>query len=342
MKKLLNTLYVTTEGAYLRKDGETVAIEINGTVKARAPAHLLGQIVCFGQVAVSPQLLGFASEAGISVAWLGYSGKLLARIEGPQTGNVLLRRAQHEATKSGNALPVARAVVAAKVANQRSVLRRHLRDNPDAAGAEAVEDAQRRLFDSARHALNAADLDTLRGHEGEAANAYWSVFLHIIRNTDPIFAFQGRNRRPPRDAINAILSFLYALTALDARAACESHGLDSQMGFLHRDRPGRMSLALDLMEEMRAPLADRTCLSLVNRRQVSASSFRTEETGAVLLNDAGRKTVLEAYQTRKRSELRHGWLDERVALGLVPQIQAQLLARHLRGDIATYPAWVWS
>lgn len=197
MKKLLNTLYVTTEGAYLRKDGETVAIEIDGSVKARAPAHLLSQIVCFGQVAVSPQLLGFASEAGISVAWLGYSGKLLARIEGPQTGNVLLRRSQHEATKVENALPVARAVVAAKVANQRSVLRRHLRDNSDAAGAEAVDDAQRRLSDAARHALDAADLDSLRGHEGEAANAYWSVFPHIIRNTDPIFAFQGRNRRPP-------------------------------------------------------------------------------------------------------------------------------------------------
>ena len=342
MKKLLNTLYVTTEGAYLHKDGETVAVEIDGTVKARAPAHLLGQIVCFGRVAMSPSLMAFASEAGMSVAWLGYSGKMLARVEGPQTGNVLLRRAQHEATKATNALPVARSVVAAKVANQRSVLRRHLRDNPDSPGSEAVDAAQRRLSDAARHALGAPDLDTLRGYEGEGGQAYWSVFAHLIRNTDPVFAFDGRNRRPPRDATNALLSLLYALVALDFRAACESHGLDPQMGFLHRDRPGRMSLALDLMEEMRAPLADRICLSLINRRQISASNFRHEETGAVLLDDVGRRTVLEAYQARKRTELRHAWLDERVALGLIPQIQAQLLARHLRGDIDAYPAWIWS
>ena len=229
-----------------------------------------------------------------------------------------------------------------KIANQRAVLRRHLRDNLDSEGAMAVDAAQRRLADAARHALDAADLDVLRGHEGEAGSAYWSVFSHLIRNADQVFAFKGRNRRPPRDAINAILSFLYVLTALDARAACESHGLDPQMGFLHRDRPGRMSLALDLMEELRAPLADRVCLNLVNRRQLSASSFRNEETGAVLLNDAGRKIVLEAYQARKCTELRHAWLDERIALGLVPQMQAQLLARHLRGDIDTYPAWIWS
>jgi len=291
---------------------------------------------------MSPALMAFASSAGISVAWLGWSGKLLARVEGPQTGNVLLRRAQHEATKAANALPVARAVVAAKVANQRAVLRRHLRDNADRPGAEAVDAAQRRLADAARYALTAPDLDTLRGHEGEAGQAYWSVFAHLIRNDDPAFTFGGRNRRPPRDAVNAILSFLYALLALDFRAACESHGLDPQMGFLHRDRPGRHSLALDLMEEMRGPLADRLCLNLINRRQISANSFRHEETGAVLLDEAARRTVLETYQTRKRTELRHAWLDERVALGLVPQIQAQLLARHLRGDIDAYPAWIWS
>lgn len=342
MKKLLNTLYVTTEGAYLRKDGETIAVEIDGTVRARAPAHLLGQIVCFGQVAVSPTLMGFASEAGISVAWLGYSGKLMARIEGPQTGNVLLRRAQHEATKATNALPVARAVVAAKIANQRAVLRRHLRDYPDTSGGDVVDEAQRRLLDAARLALGADDLDILRGYEGEAGRAYWSAFPNLIRNPEPVFTFTGRNRRPPRDAVNATLSFLYALSALDTRAACESHGLDPQMGFLHRDRPGRMSLALDLMEEMRAPLADRVCLSLINRRQLTSSNFRHEETGAVLLNDAGRKAVLESYQARKRTELRHPWLDERIALGLVPQVQAQLLARHLRGDIEAYPAWIWS
>lgn len=342
MKKLLNTLYVTSEGAYLRKDGETIAVEIDGATRARAPAHLLGQIVCFGQVAVSPALMGFAAESGITISFLGYSGKLLARVEGPQTGNVLLRRAQHEATKEAAALPVARSVVAAKIANQRAVLRRHLRDYPDASGAAQIDACQRRLSDAARHALTAPDLDTLRGQEGEAGHAYWSAFAHLIRNSDPAFAFCGRNRRPPRDAVNAVLSFLYVLVSLDARAACESHGLDPQMGFLHRDRPGRMSLALDLMEELRASLADRVCLSLINRRQLAPSVFRSEETGAVLLNDAGRSTVLKAYQERKRAELRHAWLDERIALGLVPQVQAQLLARHLRGDIDIYPSWIWS
>lgn len=342
MKKLLNTLYVTSEGAYLRKDGETVAVEIDGATRTRAPAHLLGQIVCFGQVAVSPALMGFAAEAGITMSFLGYSGKLLGRVEGPQTGNVLLRRAQHEATKAQAALPIARAIVAAKIANQRSVLRRHQRDYPDAPGEAHIDTSQRRLSDAARHALAAPDLDTLRGQEGEAGHAYWTAFPYLIRNPDPTFAFDGRNRRPPRDAVNAVLSFLYVLTSLDARAACECHGLDPQMGFLHRDRPGRMSLALDLMEELRAPLADRVCLSLINRRQLASSDFRAEETGAVLLNDSGRETVLKAYQERKRSELQHAWLDARIALGLVPQVQAQLLARHLRGDINIYPAWIWS
>ena len=343
MKKLLNTLYVTTEGAYLRKDGETVAVEIDGVPRTRLPAHLLGQIVMFGETAMSRDLMAHAAETGTSVAWLTYAGKLAGRLEGPQTGNVLLRRAQHEATKDGAAaLPVARAVVAAKVANQRALLRRHLRDYSGAPGGEAVEEAQRRLSDAARHALAAPDLDALRGQEGEAAQAYWSVFPHLVRSDDPAFAFAGRNRRPPRDPVNAVLSFLYALAALDARAACEAHGLDPQMGFLHRDRPGRMSLALDLMEEVRAPLCDRVALSLVNRRQLRPAHLERQETGAVLLTDEGRKLVLTEWQARKRAELRHPWLDERLPLGLVLMVQAQLLARHLRGDVTGYVGWLWS
>lgn len=342
MKRLLNTLYVATEGARLRKDGETIAVEIDGRVAKRSPAHLLGQIVLFGETSASPDAMHFAAASGISMAWLGYSGKLMARIEGPQSGNVLLRRAQHRATADPMvALPTARAVVAAKVANQRAVLRRHLRDYPDSPGADSVDAAQRRLGDAARLALAAPDLDALRGQEGEAAHAYWSVFAHLVRVDDPAFAFGGRNRRPPRDAVNAVLSFLYALLALDTRAACEAHGLDPQMGFLHRDRPGRMSLALDLMEELRAPLADRVALSLINRRQLSGRDFDRQETGAVLLTEDGRRTVLQAFHDRKRTELRHAWLDERVPLGLVAQIQAQLLARSLRGDLDGYPAWIW-
>lgn len=343
MKRLLNTLYVATEGAHLRKSGETVVVEIDGRVAKRTPAHLLGQIVLFSGASASPDAMHFAARSGISMTWLGYSGKLMARIEGPQSGNVLLRRAQHYATDDPvAALPVAQAVVAAKVANQRAILRRHLRDYPDSPGAESVEAAQRRLADAARLALSAPDLDALRGQEGEAAHAYWSVFAHLIRSGDLAMTFAGRNRRPPRDAMNAVLSFLYALVAIDARAGCEAHGLDPQMGFLHRDRPGRMSLALDLMEELRAPLADRVALTLVNRRQLSSRHFERQETGAVLLTEPGRKTVLQAYHDRKRVQLRHAWLNERLALGLVPQVQAQLLARHLRKDIDGYPAWIWS
>lgn len=341
-KCLLNTLYVTTEGAYLRKDGETVAVEIDGAARARMPAHLLGQIVLFGETSLSRDLMAHAAESGISVAWLTYSGKLAGRLEGPQTGNVLLRRAQHRATDNGfAALPVARAVVAAKLANQRALLRRHLRDYPDGPGGEAIDAVQRRLMDGARHALSAPDLDILRGMEGEGAQAYWSAFPHLIRTDDPAFTFAGRNRRPPRDPINAVLSFLYALAALDARAACEAHGLDPQMGFLHRDRPGRVSLALDLIEEIRAPLCDRVALSLVNRRQLKPAHLRREETGTVLLTEEGRRLVLTEWQARKRTELRHPWLDERIPLGLVLQVQAQILARHLRGDVSDYVGWLW-
>lgn len=343
MKRMLNTLYVTTDGAHVHKDGETVAVDIGGTTRARMPVHLLGLIVCFGQVTVSPALMGFAAGSGVSLAFLSYGGRLLARVEGPQTGNVLLRRAQHRATADhGTALPVARAIVAVKTANQRAVLRRHLRDYPDARGHVEVDTAQRRLSDAARLALTAPDLDTLRGIEGDGAAAYWSAFPFLIRNEDPVFAFRGRNRRPPLDATNAILSFLYVLVALDARAACEAHGLDPQMGFLHRDRPGRMSLALDLMEEFRAPLADRVALSLINRRQLGVRDFEHQDTGAVLLNDTGRRTVIEAYQARKRVELRHAWFDETGPLGLFPQLQAQLLARHLRGETDAYPAFLWA
>lgn len=342
MKRLLNTLYVASEGACLRKDGETITVEIDGRIAKRTPVHLLAQIVLFGQTTASPDVLGFAAASGVSVAWLGWSGRMLARVEGPQSGNVLLRRAQHRATADPvAALPVARAIVAAKITNQRAVLRRHLRDYPEADGAATVDEAQLRLSATARRSLRATDLDTLRGEEGEAGRAYWSAFVHLIRSPDPGMGFAGRNRRPPLDPMNALLSFLYTLLAVDCRAACEAHGLDPQMGFLHRDRPGRMSLALDLMEELRAPLADRVALTLVNRRQITGRDFTRQDTGAVLLCEPARKTVLQAWHDRKRTELRHAFVDERMPLGMVGLLQAQLLARHLRGDLDGYPAFVW-
>lgn len=335
MKKLLNTLYVTSEGAWVHKDGANVVVSVEGTEKGRAPLHLLGAIICFGQVGMSPQLMRACADEGICVTFLGWSGRFLARVEGGISGNVLLRRAQHERT-ARDPLPVARAIVAAKIANQRGVIRRAIRDY---GRTEPLDLAERRLSDAARLALTAPDLDQLRGQEGEGANAYFGVFGGLIRSRE--IGFEGRSRRPPRDAANALLSFLYVLLTADCRSALESVGLDPQMGFLHRDRPGRPSLALDLMEEFRAPLADRLCLSLLNRRQLGPRDFRHEETGGVFLTEDARKTVLTAWQARKRAPLSHAFLGEKLPFGLFIPAQAQLLARHLRGELDGYPAFIW-
>ncbi len=336
MKKLLNTLYITSEGAWAHKDGANVVVDVDGAERGRAPLHLLGAIICFGQVGVSPQLMYACAEAGVCITYLGYSGRFLARVEGPISGNVLLRRAQHERTLK-DPLPIARSMVAAKTANQRAVIRRQMRDYGDETGNLGL--AERRLSDAARLSLNTSELEVLRGLEGEGANAYFGIFGQIIRVAG--LEFKGRSRRPPLDPPNALLSFLYVLLAADCRAALESVGLDPQMGFLHRDRPGRPSLALDLMEEFRAPMADRLCLSLLNRRQIKQSDFEVKETGGVFLKEEARKTVLSAWQERKRAQMTHSFLGEKVAFGLFPYVQAQLLARHLRGDIDGYPAFIW-
>lgn len=336
MKKLLNTLYVTSDGAWVHKDGANVVVEVEGVTLGRAPLHLLGALVCFGRVSISPQLMHAAAESGICITFLGWSGRFLSRVEGPLRGNVLLRRAQHDRTLH-DPMPVARAVVAAKVANQRGVIRRAIRDHGDLQGTLAA--TEQRMSIAIRSALSEQDAERLRGIEGEAASAYFFAFESLIRVDS--MPFSGRSRRPPRDAVNALLSFLYVLLTADCRAALESVGLDPQMGFLHRDRPGRPSLALDLMEEFRAPIADRVCLTLINRRQVAPKDFRHEPTGGVFLSDEARKTVLGAWQDRKRVVLNHPFLSEKMPLGLFPHVQAQLLARYLRGDLDGYPAYVW-
>ncbi len=336
MKKLLNTLYITSEGAWARKDGANVVVQVEGKECGRAPLHLLGGITCFGQVGMSPQLMHACAEAGVTVTFLSTTGRFLARVEGPTSGNVLLRRAQHEQSLN-TPLPVARAIVAAKCANQRGVVRRYLRDHGDDSGQ--LDAAEHRLSDAARLALTAHDGETLRGLEGEGAKAYFSVFDRLIRT--PKLQFSGRSRRPPQDPPNAVLSFLYTLLANDCRNALEAVGLDPQMGFLHRDRPGRASLALDLMEEFRAPLADRVCLSLLNRRQLNGRDFRSDETGGVFLTEDGRKIALTAWQERKRAALIHPFLDESLPFGMFFHVQARLLARYLRGDLDGYPAFVW-
>lgn len=342
MKKLLNTVYVTSENASLKKDGENLVAQVEGVEKARAPLHMLASVVTFGPIFISPGLIDACAEKGIVVVLLDRVGRFRARIEGPVSGNVLLRHAQYRFSERPEAF--ARGFLVGKIANQRTVLQRALRD-----GAELPEDA-RAAIDAAVQRLGAllrrvakspADLDALRGFEGEAAQHYFSVFNHLIHSDDPRLRFNGRSRRPPLDAINAILSFLYTLLTHECRSACEAVGLDPAVGFLHRERPGRPSLALDLMEELRPVFADRLALALVNRKQIQAEDFDWRDGGAVFLNDKGRKTVLTAWQERKKVERRHDFIDETAPLGLAPFLQALLLARHIRGDLDAYPPWFW-
>lgn len=345
MKRMLNTVYVTQEDAWLRKDGANLVVESEGAERGRVPLHMLEGVVSFGRPGCTPALMAACAEGGIALSFLDPNGRFLARVEGPRSGNVLLRRAQHRwADDRARSLPIARAIVAAKAANQRSVLKRALRDHGERlAGvpAERLDRTADNLAGVARRALVCDDLDVLRGIEGEAAAAYFAVFNHLILVDDDTFAFSTRSRRPPLDRTNALLSFLYAMLGHDCRAALEAHGLDPQVGFLHADRPGRPGLALDLMEEFRPAIADRLALSLVNRQQIKAEDFLVEAAGGVRLTDAARKQVLVAWQERKRETVRHAFLGETAPLGLFPHLQAQLLARHLRGDLDGYPAHIW-
>jgi CRISPR-associated protein Cas1 len=345
VRRQLNTLYVTTEGAWLRKDGANIVMEVEGAERARLPAHMLESMVCIGRVLVSPPLLGYCVEQGISVCYLTPNGKFLARVEGPVSGNVLLRREQYRRSDDRpRCVAIVRNVLLGKIHNQRAVVSRTVRDHGEGLDDEAqlaLEHVRKRLQRIADRLLLESDLDVLRGLEGEASQAYFGVFDHMIRVDSPALRFKGRSRRPPLDAVNALLSFLYTLLTHDCRSALEAVGLDPAVGFLHRDRPGRPSLALDMLEEFRPLLADRLALSLVNRRQVNEGDFVKLDNGAILLKDDSRKTVLTAYQERKREELRHAFIEEKLPIGLFPAVQAQLLARHLRGDLDAYPPFLW-
>jgi CRISPR-associated protein Cas1 len=343
VKKLLNTLYVTTEGAGLRKDGENLVAEVDGAERARVPLHMLGSVVVFGAIYVSPPLIQACAGAGTTIVLLDRAGRFQARIEGPVSGNVLLKREQYRVSDAPD--DIVRSIVSGTIANQRTVLQRALRDHGLEIAADrrqAVEAAVKRLgMILQRVGLSDERAELLRGAEGEAGHVYFGVFNDMIRVPDADIVFRGRSRRPPLDPVNAVLSFLYTLLVHDCRSAAESVGLDPAVGFLHRDRPGRPSLALDLMEELRPVLADRLALALFNRRQIGAKDFVRQDNGAVLLSDDGRKTVLQAWQERKRTERRHPFLDEVAPLGLVPYLQAQLLSRRLRGDLDAYPPWFW-
>lgn len=342
MHQLLNTLYVQTPRAYLRLDHDTVRVKVAGEQRLQVPLHHLGAIVCVGDVAVSTPLLHRCSEDGRAVVFLDSSGRFRARVEGPVSGNVLLRRAQHDALSDpARALALARAFVAAKLQNARQVLLRGGREAADPADAAALQAVAAHIAEAVPRLETAPDLDAVRGAEGDAARRYFGVFGLLVREDRAAFAPSGRTRRPPLDRMNALLSFLYTLVTADCAAACEGCGLDPQVGYLHALRPGRPALALDLVEELRPVLADRLALTLVNRRQLGAADFEARPGGAVSLTEGGRRAVLVAYQTRKQEELSHPATGERTPLGLVPHVQARLLARHLRGDAAAYPPFLY-
>ena len=342
MKQLLNTLYVTLEKAYLAREGEQVVVRAEKEEKLRVPIHTLSGIVCFGPVTVSPFLMQLAAEKGVCVSFLTENGRFMARVEGPVRGNVLLRREQYRrADDPRGSASIARAVVIAKLYNSRTILQRAIRDHGDTIQTAPVEAAIAGIARVASRLDSAPGVDQIRGREGEAADLYFGVFDHLIVAQKQTFRFEGRSRRPPLDPVNALLSFVYTLLAHDIRSALEMVGLDPAVGFLHLDRPGRPSLALDLMEEFRPLLADRLVLTLINRQQVKTTGFRETESGGWMMDDATRKELLVTWQKRKQEEVTHPFLNEKVAIGLLPHIQAQLLARHLRGDYDAYPSFIW-
>ena len=338
MKKLLNILYIQTQGMYLRQEGETVVAEKERQVVARIPIHTLSGIVCFGNVLCSPFLLGLCGEHGVHVSFLSEHGRFLGRVEGPVSGNVLLRTAQMKAAfDSSMPQALAKSFVIGKILNSRTILQRRVRDHGEDAGCTQAIHYMESLV---RDIRKVESLDQIRGIEGEAAACYFGVFNSLVLAQKDAFSIQNRNRRPPLDPMNALLSFLYTLLAHDCTGALESVGLDPQIGFLHALRPGRPSLALDLMEEFRAPLADRMALSLVNLQQMSSKTFKYTESGAVEMTEDAIKTLLQAWQKKKQESILHPFLNEKVEIGLLPYVQALLLARHLRGDLDAYPPFI--
>ncbi len=342
MKPILNTLYIQTQGSYLRLDHETLKIEVERESVFQIPLHHLRGIVVFGNVLVSPFLLHRCANDGRDVVWLSEYGRFQARLDGPTTGNVLLRRAQYAALNdAAQTLAIARLMVAGKLQNARTVLKRAAREAKGSPDQIQLNEAAESQAKGIRMAEKASDLDTLRGVEGSAARAYFAAFSSMIRLHREAFEFTERSRRPPRDPVNALLSLAYALLSNECVAACESVGLDPQVGYLHALRPGRPALALDLMEELRTPLADRLVLTLINRNQIKPDDFMDRPGGGIYLTETARKTFLAAYQKRKQEEITHPVLGTKISYGLIAHIQARLLARYLRGDLPSYQPFLF-
>lgn len=342
MKKLLNTLYITTPDRYLSLDGENIVISADRKEIGRIPLHNLERIMAFGSAGASPALMGKCVSENRELVFMSRSGKFLARVEGEVSGNVLLRRKQYRiADDPVQSLEIARNMIAAKLYNSRWTLERTARDHSMRVDTELFRSKSLYLKETITNAAAAQDHDTLRGIEGEAASMYFSVFDDMILQQKDDFHFGGRSRRPPLDRVNAMLSFAYALCTGMCTSALEAVGLDPYVGFMHTDRPGRRSLALDLVEEFRALMCDRFVLTMINKRLIAPNHFTLREDGAVLLNDEGRRAFLTAWQNRKDDEIRHPFLDEKVQWGMLPYAQALLLARYLRGDLDAYPPFLW-
>ena len=341
MRKLLNTLFVTTPEAYLSRDGENVVVKVENKERFRIPVHNIEGIVSMGFMGASPSVMALCAERKVALSFVSEGGRFLGRVSGPVSGNVLLRRKQYRiADDETTALKLAKLFIAGKITNSKTVLQRALRDHHRSLNPIALEEAVFILANKQKQVLKAKHANELRGYEGESAMTYFSVFDQLILHQKDEFKMEGRNRRPPLDNVNALLSFVYTLLMHEVRAALESVGLDPCVGFLHVDRPGRQSLALDMMEEFRPFLADRLVLSLINRKQVSKTGFVKQPTGGIIMDDATRKEVITAWQKRKQEEITHPFLEERIPVGLLPYSQALLMARYLRGDLDNYPVFV--
>lgn len=341
MKRLLNTLYISSENSYLALDGENIVILEGNAELARVPLHNLEGVVSLGYRGTSPALMGACAERGISLCYLSPQGRFLARVTGRTKGNVLLRQKQYAVAASEERLEIARNCIFGKLYNARWVLERFTRDHELQVDTEKLKKVSALLREASLKAQDCIDESSLRGIEGEAANCYFSVFDELILQQKKDFFFRKRSRRPPMDPVNALLSFIYALLSNSMSASLEAVGLDPYIGMMHADRPGRASLALDMMEELRAVMADRFVLRLINKRIVDRKDFIHKENGAVLLKDEGRKRVLVEWQKHKKESLKHPYLEESMEWGMVPYAQALLLSRYLRGDLESYPPFLW-
>lgn len=342
MKKLMNTLYITSEDSYLSLDGENIVIYEDKEEKGRLPLHNLEGIVSFGYRGTSPALMGACADRNISLCYLTPQGKFLARVTGKVKGNVILRKQQYASSLDEQlGLEIARNCILGKVHNSRWILERAIRDHSMQIDVEKVKSASELLKQSIEMIRNAKNKDSIRGYEGEAASIYFGVFDELILQQKKDFSFSGRSKRPPMDKVNALLSFVYTLLTNSITSALETVGLDPYVGYLHTDRPGRVSLSLDLIEELRAVLADRFVLTLINKKMISGRNFTVKENGAVLMDDELRKRILVEWQNKKKEEITHPFLNEKIEWGMVPFVQAMLLARYLRGDLDGYPVFLW-